>query len=178
MTPRAIPYMGVAQTQRERAPQALESPMSSKLARDLKRAQIAEAQRWTPEERVQAFLAHSRLLAELYLAGQKTAGSQGAEAVVRSQGPGEPALLLLDAVEVLKSHRVPYTLVGALAASVHGAVRGSVDADVLIGASVQEATAIDQAFRSAGSKSVLSRGEPHDDIPAVTQSSSPFSTPS
>lgn len=93
---------------------------------------------------------------------------------MRSQGPGESALLLLDAVEVLESHRVPYAVVGALAASVHGAVRGSVDADVLISASVQEATAIDQAFRSAGFKSDLSRGDPHDDIPAVIELTDTF----
>jgi hypothetical protein len=86
---------------------------------------------------------------------------------MRPRGPGESALLLLDAVEVLDSQGTRYAVVGALAASVHGAVRGSADADVLIGASVQEATRIGEAFRRAGFKSVLSRGDPQDDIPAV-----------
>jgi hypothetical protein len=45
--------------------------MHSKLAQDLKRALVAETQRLTPERRVEAFLAHSRLLTELYIAGQK-----------------------------------------------------------------------------------------------------------
>jgi hypothetical protein len=93
---------------------------------------------------------------------------------VRAQGPGESALLLLDAVEVLKSYQVRYAVVGALAASVHGAVRGSLDADVLISASMQEATAIDQAFRSAGFQAMLSRGDPHDDIPAVIRLTDTF----
>ena len=86
---------------------------------------------------------------------------------MRPRGPGESALLLLDAVEVLVALGIRYAVVGALAASVHGAVRGSADADVLIGASVQEATGIDEAFRNAGFHSVLSRGDPQDDIPAV-----------
>lgn len=93
---------------------------------------------------------------------------------MRSRGPGESALLLLDAVDVLKAQGIPYAVVGALAASVHGAIRGSADADVLIGASVQEATRIDQAFRKAGFQSVLSRGDPQDDIPAVIRLTDTF----
>jgi hypothetical protein len=50
--------------------------MPSKRARDLKRPLIAETQRLTPEERVQAFLTHSRLLAQLHLAGQKLRDSK------------------------------------------------------------------------------------------------------
>jgi hypothetical protein len=93
---------------------------------------------------------------------------------MRSRGPGESALLLLDAVDVLKAQKIPYAVVGALAASVHGAVRGSADADVLIGASVQEATGIDEAFRKAGFRSILSRGDPQDDIPAVIRLTDTF----
>ena len=93
---------------------------------------------------------------------------------MRPRGPGESALLLLDAVEVLEAHRIRYAVVGALAASVHGAVRGSADADVLIGASVQETTTIDEAFRRAGFQSLLSRGDPQDVIPAVIRLSDSF----
>jgi hypothetical protein len=54
--------------------------MPSKLAQDLKRALIAETQQLTPEERIRAFLAHSRLLAELHLAGQKLRDSKAPRA--------------------------------------------------------------------------------------------------
>ena len=46
-------------------------PMLSKLAQEARRTLVAETQRLTPEQRLEAFLAHSRLLTELYLAGQK-----------------------------------------------------------------------------------------------------------
>lgn len=51
--------------------------MHSKLARDLKRSLVAETQRLTPEQRVEAFLAHSRLLAELHLAAEGLRNSKG-----------------------------------------------------------------------------------------------------
>ena len=59
---------------------------------------------------------------------------------MRPRGPGESALLLLDVVDVLKAERIRYAVVGALAASVHGDVRASLDADVLITASQQQVT--------------------------------------
>jgi hypothetical protein len=93
---------------------------------------------------------------------------------MRPRGPGESALLLLDAVEVLEAHRIRYAVIGALAASVHAAIRGSADADVLIGAAVQEATRIDEAFRRAGFQSVLSRGDPQDAIPAAIRLTDAF----
>lgn len=93
---------------------------------------------------------------------------------MRPRGPGESVLLLLDAVDVLRVRGTKYAVVGALAASVHGALRGSADADVLIGASVQEAAGIDAAFKSGGFQSVLSRGDPQDDIPAVIRLTDTF----
>ena len=93
---------------------------------------------------------------------------------MRAHGPGESVLLLLDAVDVLDAQEIKYAVVGALAASVHGAIRGSADADVLIGASLQEATRIDEAFRRGGFQSVLSRGDPQDDIPAIIRVTDTF----
>jgi hypothetical protein len=43
--------------------------MDSKLAIGAKDALLTTAQRLTPEERLHAFLAHSRLMAELHAAG-------------------------------------------------------------------------------------------------------------
>jgi len=45
--------------------------MSSKLATDARRALVAANQRLTPEQRLNAFLAHSRLMLELHRAGQR-----------------------------------------------------------------------------------------------------------
>ena len=87
---------------------------------------------------------------------------------MRPRGAGESALLLLDVVDVLKAARIKYAVVGAVAASVHGAVRASLDADVLIAASQQQVTGLDDSFRKAGFHSVVSRGEPEDQIPAST----------
>ena len=44
--------------------------MESKLAKDAERALIEATQRLSPEERLNAFLAHCRLVTELYEAGQ------------------------------------------------------------------------------------------------------------
>jgi hypothetical protein len=45
--------------------------MVSKLARDARRMLLAASQRLTPEQRLDAFLAHSRLMLELHRAGRR-----------------------------------------------------------------------------------------------------------
>jgi len=50
--------------------------MHSKFTQQARRALVAETQRLTPEQRVEAFLAHSRLLTELYLIGEKLRNSR------------------------------------------------------------------------------------------------------
>jgi hypothetical protein len=45
--------------------------MESKVAQDAERALVEATQRLTPEERLNAYLAHCRLIMELYTAGQK-----------------------------------------------------------------------------------------------------------
>jgi hypothetical protein len=49
--------------------------MKSKLARDAEQAPIEAAQRLSPEERLNAFLAHCRLVMELNEAGQEMRGT-------------------------------------------------------------------------------------------------------
>jgi hypothetical protein len=51
---------------------------------------------------------------------------------MRTNRSGESALLLLDVVELLAREKIEYAVIGALAASVHGAVRASMDADVVL----------------------------------------------
>ena len=45
--------------------------MESKIAKQAERALVDATQRLRPEERLEAFLAHCRLVMELYEAGQK-----------------------------------------------------------------------------------------------------------
>lgn len=45
--------------------------MESKLAKEAERALVEATQRLNPEERLNAYLAHSRLVMELYEAGQQ-----------------------------------------------------------------------------------------------------------
>ena len=51
---------------------------------------------------------------------------------MRAKGPGQSALLLLDVIGVLNALRVPYAIVGAMAASFYGVVRASLDADAVV----------------------------------------------
>jgi hypothetical protein len=46
--------------------------MESKVAKEAERALVEATQRLSPEERLNAFVAHCRLVMELYEAGQKT----------------------------------------------------------------------------------------------------------
>ena len=51
---------------------------------------------------------------------------------MRTKASGESTLLLLDAVQVLRAENIDYAIVGAMAASVHGVIRASRDADALL----------------------------------------------
>lgn len=50
--------------------------MESKLAKEARLALLADARRLTPEQRLNAFLAHCQLMMELYAAGQKIRASR------------------------------------------------------------------------------------------------------
>jgi hypothetical protein len=50
--------------------------MESKVAKEAERALVEATQRLSPEERLNAFLAHCRLVIELYEAGQRTRTAQ------------------------------------------------------------------------------------------------------
>lgn len=51
---------------------------------------------------------------------------------LRTTAPGQSALLLLDVVDLLDKHSIPYAVIGAFAASFYGMVRASLDADAVI----------------------------------------------
>jgi len=86
---------------------------------------------------------------------------------VRTTGPGQSALLLTDAVAVLEIEKVDYAVIGAMAASLHGVVRASLDADAVMSLTVQEAPALEKNFRAAGFLATLNRGHLQDPIPAL-----------
>jgi predicted nucleotidyltransferase len=88
---------------------------------------------------------------------------------VRSTGVGQSALLLLDAIAVLTSERVDYAVIGAMAASIYGVVRASIDADAILSLGAQKQSDLERTFRAAGFQTALRLGDADDPIPAVLQ---------
>jgi hypothetical protein len=86
---------------------------------------------------------------------------------VRPTGSGESALLLLDVVDQLAGAGVTYAVVGALAASVHGAVRASMDADVVLSIAMPKAAHLELAFKAAGFRTELTHGDADDPVPGL-----------
>jgi len=69
---------------------------------------------------------------------------------MRTKGPGESALLLLDVLGVLGTQQIEYAVVGAMAASVHGAVRASLDADAALSVAPPLLRTLEREFAAAG----------------------------
>lgn len=63
-----------------------------------------------------------------------------AEANVKPDAPGQSAILLTQVATRLDALGIPYAVIGGLAASFHGVVRSSLDADVVISATNRKAT--------------------------------------
>jgi hypothetical protein len=72
---------------------------------------------------------------------------------MRTRRAGQSALLLLDVIAVLRSEVVEYAVIGAMAASVHGSLRASADADALLSVTVSKL-----ANLSRGSACLLAGG--------------------
>ncbi len=51
---------------------------------------------------------------------------------MRANASGQSSLLLLDIIDILQKLEIPYAVIGAMAASFHGIVRASMDADAVI----------------------------------------------
>ena len=88
---------------------------------------------------------------------------------MRAQRPGESALLLLDAVDVLAEAGVHYAVIGAMAAAVHGVVRASIDADAVLAASPSGLSALEHRFRALGLQTELRYGDADDPISALLE---------
>jgi len=93
---------------------------------------------------------------------------------MRTNRPGESALLLLDVVDLLTGQKIEYAVIGALAASIHGAVRASMDADVVLSTGMPEAGALERAFKTAGFHTLLTRGDIEDPIPGLLKVGDPY----
>jgi len=86
---------------------------------------------------------------------------------MRTDSAGQSALLLLDAVDILIHEKVAYAVIGAMAASVHGVVRASLDADAVLALSPKEMKALEPRFREAEFRTQFRPGNPDDPIPAM-----------
>lgn len=86
---------------------------------------------------------------------------------MRAKRPGESALLLLDVIDGLNAAKVSYAVVGAMAASVHGVVRASVDAGAVLALSTRELGDLEKQLRASGLETELRYGDADDPIAAV-----------
>jgi predicted nucleotidyltransferase len=86
---------------------------------------------------------------------------------MKARGPGQSALLLLDVAAVLTDLAVNYVVIGAMAASFHGSIRATTDADALVTVSVPKLRQLQRAFKKAGFSTDLQQGDTDDPIPAL-----------
>src|SRR5690348_15742273 len=86
---------------------------------------------------------------------------------MRARAPGQSVLLLLDVVDVLAAQRVDYAVIGAIAASVHGAIRATTDADALLSVGLPKLRKLVKALQVAGFGTDLREGDPQDPIPGL-----------
>lgn len=81
---------------------------------------------------------------------------------MRTKGPGQSSLLLLDVIDILNKLHIPYAIIGAFAASYYGAVRASVDTDAII--SLHDKTSTIERLVSELKKSFPRVSHRHGDI--------------
>lgn len=86
---------------------------------------------------------------------------------MRARGRGESALMLLDVAVVLEKEDLDYAVVGAMAASVHGSIRATADADALLSVTLPQLRQLEKALVKAGFDTRLRRGDADDPIPAL-----------
>jgi predicted nucleotidyltransferase len=86
---------------------------------------------------------------------------------MRTKRAGQSALLLLDAVAVLRVESIEYAVIGAMAASIHGSLRATSDADALLSMTVAKLKSLSRAFRQAGFTTEFRHGDADDPIPAM-----------
>jgi hypothetical protein len=95
------------------------------------------------------------------------ARDEGAAYRMRASRPGQSALLLLDAIEILRRENCDYLIIGAFALSVHGVVRASRDVEALLRISLSGIKKLRHAFEVAGFGVTLRQGDADDPIPTM-----------
>ena len=85
----------------------------------------------------------------------------------KARAPGQSALLLLDVVQWFADASIDYTVIGAMAAAVHGSIRATTDADALLAVSPDGLGALEKVLRKAGFGTELRHGDLDDPIRAV-----------
>ena len=86
---------------------------------------------------------------------------------MRTTGPSQSPLLLLDVIDVLDLSQIPYAIVGAIAAAYHGAVRASRDADAVIFLPSADIPILVDSLKAAGFVVRVGKGEIDDPIRQV-----------
>lgn len=86
---------------------------------------------------------------------------------MRTTQLGQSSLLLLDAVPILKQLGIDYAVIGAMAASFHGTVRASLDADAVLSLAARSFESLESQFKDAGFRTALRRGDAKDPISAL-----------
>jgi hypothetical protein len=93
---------------------------------------------------------------------------------MRASAPGQSALLMMDVAARLRSEGIPYVVIGAMAAAVHGSVRASLDADALVSVTISDAKSLQGGFSTEGLMTELRIGDADDPIPALLAISDGF----
>ncbi len=88
---------------------------------------------------------------------------------MKSAGPGQSPLLLLDVIDILNKLNIPYAVVEALAASFYGTIRASMDADAIISFQndKEDPQALLNELIKTGFEATQTRGDTHDPVAGV-----------
>ena len=86
---------------------------------------------------------------------------------MRTTGPSQAPLLLLDVIDALDGAGIRHMVVGALAAAYHGVVRASRDADAVVSLPEANLAALAEKLRTLGLDVRVSRGAADDPIARV-----------
>jgi hypothetical protein len=86
---------------------------------------------------------------------------------VKATRPGQSALLLVDAIEILAREKIDYLVIGAFALSVLGVVRASRDADAVLEVSIGRFRKLKAVLERAGFSASLREGDEDDPIPMM-----------
>jgi len=82
-------------------------------------------------------------------------------------GSGQSTDLLFEVVRALNARGIQYAVIGAVAVSVHGVVRASVDADALVSVALSELRVLANELTAQGLTTELRQGDDFDPIPAM-----------